>query len=442
MKYLYTPSYLWQEQGFATAKGVLAEDGMIKAIDAAAELQRAHPDAVVIDWSGLAMLPGTVNAHNHSFQSLLRGLVVDRPFLEWRDQALYRYSPLLSEQDIYSGALFAFAEMLRCGVTTVCDFFYLHNQGTASDAAIIQAAKDCGIRLALARTMYDWAGAPSGYREPVSQAVANTRRLAAAYDADPMVKIIPAPHSLHAASPEMVKAGHKLAFELGTRMHIHVAEEPFEVEETLAAHGLRPLETLHKLGVLDENLVAVHAVWLAANEIQLMGEKKAKLAYCPSSNMFLADGVTKIPELIQAGVVVGLGTDGACSNNRVSVFEEMRMTALLQKVSLLNATAITAKQVFAMGTANGEALLDMPVGRIAAGYYADFVGVDLSDLSLQPLFSVDEQLLPNIVYSMQPTAVSKVVVHGIEQLKNGKLVSVSEQNVLQQLRQLAAKFNV
>ncbi|KYZ76228.1 S-adenosylhomocysteine deaminase [Anaerosporomusa subterranea] len=441
MKRIYKPSYLLQSDQFVANAGVLVEAGMITEVGGIQELTSRQPDAEIIDWTGLAMLPGTVNSHNHSFQSLLRGLVVDRPFLEWRDQALYRYSPLLSEQDIYTGALFAFGEMMRYGVTTVCDFFYLHNQGIASDEAIIQAAKDTGIRLVLARTMYDWAGAPGGYRETIEQAVANTRQLAVKYDQNPMVKIIPAPHSLHAASLEMVKAGHKLALELGTRMHIHVAEEPFEVEETMQSHGLTPIELLHKIGVLDENMVAIHAVWLKAGEIQLMGKKSAKLAYCPSSNMFLADGVTKVIDLMKAGVVVGLGTDGACSNNRISIFEEMRMTALLQKVSLLNATAISAKQVFSMGTANGEELLGIPVGKIEPGYYADFVGVDTSDLSVQPLFSVNEQLLPNIVYSMQPNAIDRVVVNGIEQVQSSKLVSIREDDILNRLQTVAEKFN-
>lgn len=441
MKLIYKPSVVWQNGAFRTGKGVVVKDGLIAQVDNWQAIERENREAQVIDWTGLAMVPGTVNAHNHSFQSLLRGLAVDRPFLDWRDQALYRYSPLLNAQDVYTGALFAFGEMLRYGVTTVCDFFYLHNQGIESDEAIIQAAKDVGIRLVLARTMYDWDGAPQGYRETVGQAVDNTRYLAAKYNDNPMVKVIPAPHSLHAASIEMVQAGHRLAKELNTRFHIHVAEEPFEVEETKAAFGLTPIETLNKIGVLDETMVAIHAVWLTESDIQLMGMRKAKLAYCPSSNMFLADGVTKIPDLMSAGVVVGLGTDGACSNNRTSVFEEMRMTALLQKVSTLNATVLSAHDVFAMGTMNGKALLDLPVGAIEAGYYADFAGIDLRDLSVQPLGSLQEQLLPNLVYSMQPHAIAQVVVGGIEQIKDGRRAGMSEEKIYNCLQNLLEKLH-
>lgn len=256
----------------------------------------------------------------------------------------------MDEDAIYTGALFAFGEMLKYGATTVSDFFYVHRGGVETDEAVIQAAKDVGIRLVFARTMYDWAGAPQAYQESVDEAVARTRKLAAKYESDPMVSIQPAPHSPHAASPEMIKAGHRLAQELGTPFHIHVAEEPFEVDETLNAYGLRPVHYLDSLGVVDESMIAIHLVWLDDWEVTLLGNKGAGLAYCPSSNMFLSDGVTRIPDLQQAGVRIGLGSDGACSNNRISVFEEMRMCSLLQKVTRLDGTCITGKQVFEMGT--------------------------------------------------------------------------------------------
>lgn len=440
MNLIYHPSYLLQNDRLVTDHGVYVENGLISGIDDFSRISACHPDAKVIEWNGQALLPGTVNAHNHSFQSLLRGLVTDRPFLEWRDQALYHYSPLLSAEDVYIGALFAFGEMMRYGVTTVCDFFYLHNEGLASDEAIIQAAKDVGIRLALARTMYDWDGAPQGYQETIDQAVENTKKLAVKYQGNPWVKIIPAPHSLHAASPEMVQAGHRLAQELGTRFHIHVAEEPFEGEETKQKYGLTPVEMLQKLGVLDESMVAIHAVWLTDRDIQLLGDARAKLAYCPSSNMFLADGVTRIVDLMKAGVTVGLGTDGGCSNNRTSVFEEMRMTALLQKVSLLNATALSAQQTFSMGTAHGEDLLGIPVGKIQTGYYADFVGIDVKDLSVQPIYDINEQLITNTVYSMQPNAISHVVVGGVEQIENTRRTVLTEQAIYERLQALLQKL--
>lgn len=434
MMELYLPAYLYENGAFSAGRAVAVENGEIVETGAAAELEKKYPNAARARWTGTALIPGTVNAHNHCFQSLLRGLSTDRPFLEWRDQALYRYSPRFSPEDIYNGALFAFGEMMKCGVTTVSDFFYLHNFGLESDEQIVRAARDVGIRLVLARTMYDWDGAPAGYVETVPQAVENTRALAKKYNGSGMVTVLPAPHSLHAASLDMIRAGHALAKELGTCFHIHVAEEPFEVEQVQRAHGgLTPIELLDQIGVIDAHTVIIHGVWLKDSEIRLLGARGGKLAYCPSSNMFLADGITDLPAMRKAGVLVGLGSDGACSNNRISVFEEMRMAALLQKAHTHDAMCVNYKQAFQMGTENGGALLQLPVGRIAPGCRADFAGVRLDDLSMQPLSPDGEQLLPNLVYSMQPGAITKVVVDGRLTVSDGALLTVPEAEILRRV---------
>lgn len=428
---LYLPDLLYTGKAFAPGQAVAVEGGKIIETGPAVQLQKKYPQASRNQWTGLILIPGTVNVHNHCFQSLLRGIAVDRPFLEWRDQALYRYSARFSPEDIYTGALFAFGEMMKCGVTTVSDFFYLHNFGIESDEMVVRAARDVGIRLVLARTMYDWDGAPSGYVESVPQAVKNTRLLAKKYNGSGMVTVLPAPHSLHAASLDMIRAGHALAKELGTCFHIHVAEEPFEVEQVQKSYdGLTPVELLDKIGVVDEHTVIVHGVWLKDSEIRCLGERGGKLAYCPSSNMFLADGITNIPAMLHAGVLIGLGSDGACSNNRISVFEEMRMTALLQKAHTHNAMCINYQQAFQMGTENGGALLQLPIGQIRPGFCADFVGIRLDDMSIQPISPSGEQILPNIVYSMQPSAIAKVVINGCQTVQNGTLLTIPEPEIL------------
>lgn len=215
-----------------------------------------------------------------------------------------------------------------------------------------------------------------------------------------MVTILPAPHSLHAATPEMIQAGHALAKELGTCFHIHVAEEPFEVEQVKKEHGgLTTIEYLDTLGVVDEHMVIIHGVWLKPEEIELMGKRGAKLAYCPSSNMFLADGITDIPKFVESGVLIGLGSDGACSNNRISIFEEMRMVSILQKAKTCNAMCTNYQQAFDMGTKNGAHLLELNTGELKAGKMADFVGINLRDLSMMPLSESLERIFkPGILY--------------------------------------------
>ncbi|MDR1937961.1 MAG: amidohydrolase family protein [Tannerellaceae bacterium] len=437
MKKIIIPEVIYYGGRFHKGKAILIIDGVIAGVDV--------PEALPCDemtaterWEQMAMLPGTINVHNHSFQSLLRGLAVGKPFLVWRDEALYKISPMLTADDLYVGALFAFGEMMKYGVTCVCDYFYVHNEGLECDRAIIRAAHDLGIRLVLARTMYDWRGAPAGYVESIDDAVARTRLLAQEFNGKDrlMTTVLPAPHSLHAASTDMICAGHALAGELGTKFHIHVAEEMFEVDEVRKTYRMRPVELFDRLGVLDRSMVMVHAVWLNDGERALMAQKQASLAYCPGSNMFLADGVTRIDEMLAAGIRIGLGTDGACSNNRISVFEEMRMASLLQKVTRLNAQLIDADVAFRMGTEWGGELLDLPVGEIRTGYKADLVGVDLTDWSLQPLYPDYEQLLPHIVYSMQPTAIRRVMVDGQLTVDEGKIMRLPQQQINGQIAAL------
>ncbi len=262
---IIAPKVILQDGKILTGSAVVIQDGKILKIGRLSTIKKQYPKEGIEYWTDMAMVPGTINIHNHCFQSLLRGLAVGKPFLTWRDQALYKYSPILTPDDLYTGSAFAFSEMMKCGVTTVSDFFYVHNDGKESDEAIVQAAKDVGIRLVLARTMYDWTGAPAGYVESIDTAVNNTRDLAEKYNGSEslMTNILPAPHSLHAASTDMVKVGFELARELGTKFHIHVAEEPFEVEDVKKQFGVRPVELLDKIGVLGDKMVAVHAVWSA-----------------------------------------------------------------------------------------------------------------------------------------------------------------------------------
>jgi 5-methylthioadenosine/S-adenosylhomocysteine deaminase len=381
---------------------------------------------------GRALLPGTVNAHCHTFQSLLRGLGDDLDFMTWRDRVLYPYSTRLDRDGIYLGAAFAFTEMLLHGATTCVDFFYLQDSGNDNAEAVIRAARDTGIRLVLARAMYDWDGAPPRYRETPADAARRVRELIAAHAGNPLVTVQPAPHSPHGASPAMIRAGFEVAEAADTRFHIHVAEGQYEGERTLAEHGATPIRYLDRLGVLGRRMIGVHCVWLDDEELDLMAERGAGLAYCPSSNMILGDGITRITDMQARGIRIGLGTDGGCTNNRLSVFEEMRMAALLQKVRHLDGTRVTAEQAFQMGTAEGAALLGVPAGRIAPGLLADLVAVDLGHPSLHP----PVRLLKNVVYAMSPQAVTDVWVHGRHVVRGQRLTALDQDALLARVREL------
>jgi 5-methylthioadenosine/S-adenosylhomocysteine deaminase len=401
---------------------VLAIDGSIVAVGDPAVIDadpRAH-GGHRIAWTRRAMVPGTVNTHNHSFQSLLRGIGDDLPFLAWREQALYRYSPQLGPDDMATAALFAFGEMLLHGVTTVCDFYYLNAGGNDHATQTIEAAKRLGIRIVLARCFYDWDGAPASYRETVPQAIANFEALSKSYVNDPRVSIQPAPHSQHGASPAMIEAGAGCARDAGVPWHIHLAEERYQVVDSLKRFNARPIHAIAALPVDMSQMIAVHGCWFDDSERAVLAERGGSLAYCPGSNMFLGDGVTDLVDLVARGVRVGLGTDGGCSNNRVSVFDEMRTAALLQKVHRTDGQAIDAETCFALGTRTAGAALRLPVGRIAPGYRCDLVALDLDDPSLWPVQALEK----NVVYALSPRAITDVVVDGLEVVAARRLIHV------------------
>jgi 5-methylthioadenosine/S-adenosylhomocysteine deaminase len=421
------PGLVLTPDGWQPGRAVLITDGRIAAVQAAGASQPgdvALPDR--------ALLPGTVNSHCHTFQSLLRGLGDDLDFMGWRDRVLYPFSERLDRGGIALGAAFAFAEMLKQGVTTCVDFFYLHDSGNENAEAVIEAARAVGIRLVLARAMYDWEGAPKRYRETPVDAARRVRELIAAHRHDETVSVQPAPHSPHGASAAMIRAGWEVAEAEDTVFHIHVAEGRYEGERTLREHGATPIRYLDRLGVLGPRMIGVHCVWLDDEEIALMGVRGAGLAYCPGSNMFLGDGITRVPEMLRVGVRIGLGTDGGCTNNRLSVFDEMRTCSLLQRVRLLDGTALSAETAFDLGTRSASALVRLEAGAIAPGQLADLVAIDLAHLSLQPR----NDLLKSVVYAMSPEAVTDVWVHGRRVVEHRRLATTSETELVARLAAL------
>jgi 5-methylthioadenosine/S-adenosylhomocysteine deaminase len=421
------PDLVLTPEGWRPARAVAIAGGRIAAVEPAGA---AQPGDVALP--GRALLPGTVNSHCHTFQSLLRGLGDDLDFMGWRDRVLYPFSERLDRTGLALGATFAFAEMLKQGATTCVDFFYIQDDGNDNAAAVIEAARAVGIRLVLARAMYDWEGAPRRYRETPADAARRVRELIAAHRHDPTVVVQPAPHSPHGASSAMIRAGWEVAEAEDTVFHIHVAEGRYEGERTLREHGATPIRYLDRLGVLGPRMIGVHGVWLDDEEIALMGTRGAGLAYCPGSNMFLGDGITRVPEMLRAGVRIGLGTDGGCTNNRLSVFDEMRTCSLLQRVRLLDGTALSAQTAFDLGTRAAAGLLRLPAGAVAPGWLADLVAIDLDHLSLQPR----SDLLKSVVYAMSPAAVTDVWVHGRRVVEQGRLTTLAEDDLVARLAAL------
>ncbi|MEK6608560.1 MAG: amidohydrolase family protein [Myxococcota bacterium] len=426
---LYTADFVVVDGQAKAGWGILVDKGEILAVGPRKELDR--PDVRMVAFAGRALQPGCANAHAHSFQSLLRGLGDDLPFDRWRTESLFRVAPKLGAADVYAGALFAFSEMLLYGITTVCDFFYLNAGGNDHARAVVRAAHDLGIRLTLARSFYDWDAGPREFRETPAQARDRFLELRKEFADDRRVSVIPAPHSLHAASEAMIRSAVACAAEASIPWHMHLAEEKSQVDAAKDRYGVTPLRALDKMGVLGERSVIVHGCWLDKGERALLAEKKGKLVVNPAANMFLGDGTTDVIDLRKRGVTVALGTDGGCTNSRVSIFDEMRTCALVQKLNRLDGGAITAEEVLAMGAAAGGEALGLPLGRIAPGQRADFVLLDLDDLSLWPI----QGLVKNVVYAQSHRAVQDVVVEGEIVVRDRQLVKVPLGQVRDKIRE-------
>ena len=408
---------------------IVIEGGRIDEVVSVSELSE---NLRVDDWGEVALLPGTVNAHGHAFQNLLKGFADDRPFDSWRDDVLYPFSERLDGDAIYAGALFAFAEALLAGATTTVDFFYLHDDGNENAEQVIRAASDVGIRLVFARTFYDSGAptdAPARYREATRDAAARCLSLAEAHGDDPLLSIQPAPHSLHAATPDTIAAALEVASTLGVPCHLHLAEASYERDQVRQRYGTTPVRLLEREGLLGPKLITIHTVWVDDEELEMLAATDSGVVHCPGANAFLGDGIASLPEMLARGLRVGLGPDGGCANNRQSVFDEMRSASLMAKARLCDGGVVDAPTVLALGTSGGADLLGLRAGAIEADRVADLVALDLTDLSLQPLVTLERQ----VVHSMQPTAIAKVIVGGEVVVERGRLTRVDHHDLLRRI---------
>ena len=413
------PDLVLTPEGWQRERAIAIADGRIAMVQAAGASQR-----------GTWRCPGGAPAR-HGQQPLphvsvaLRGLGDDLDFMGWRDRVLYPYSTRLDREGIASARRSPSRDALQ-GVTTCVDFFYLQDEGNDNAEAVIRRRAQAGIRLVLARTMYDWDGAPSRYRETPADAARRVRELIGAHAGDdrhdPAGAAQPA-RRLARDDPGRIGGrggGRTRAFTStwprGSTRAAHAAE-----------HGATPIRYLDRLGVLGPRMIGVHCVWLDDQEVAPDGARAAPgWPTARGSNMFLGDGITRIPEMLRAGVRIGLGTDGGCTNNRLSVFDEMRTCSLLQRVRLLDGTVLSAETAFGLGTRAAAGLVGLEAGVIAAGQLADLVAIDLGHLSLQPR----NDLLKSVVYAMSPQAVTDVWVHGRRVVEQGRLTTIAEDEVV------------
>ncbi|GAA1695881.1 amidohydrolase [Microbacterium sediminicola] len=399
-----------------------------------AQLPADHSSAPVEIRERRAIVPGGVNGHGHTFQALVRGFGDDLRFPDWMGKIVHPTAAGLDSEGLRIGAEFDFVEMVRMGITTAVEFFYLHDRGNDNARIIFDAARAVGIRAVLARCMFDADPGPVRYQESLAQYEANFRELATEVADDPMLHVHPAPHSVLGASAEMLQLGNALAREFNAPLHTHVADSAGEVAVSRANWGQSPVARLADVGVLDEYMLAVHTVNVDDDDLRLLAESGASVVHNPSTNAFLGGGIMPLARMRELGIPVALGTDAGGANSRQSLFEEMRMAALLAKATQRDATVITATDALRLGTSAGGRALRMPVGKIAAGYAADLVTLDLGTPSLHPTRTATQ----NIIYSMQPEAIERVEIGGRSVVVDGEVTTIEVPRVLAEVDALTS----
>ncbi len=356
------------------------------------------------------LLPGLINLHTHAAMTLLRGYADDMALMDWLNQRIWPAERAhVSHDFVHDGTLLAAAEMLRGGITCFSDM-YFHPEAAAA------AAIEMGIRAALGMVVIEF---PSGYAADADDYLAKGLAARDVLRDEALISFCMAPHAPYTVSDRSLERIMTLANQLDLPIHMHLHETREEIADSLKQCGLRPLARLQRLGFLGPNLIAVHAVHLEPDEIALLAEQGCAVAHCPTSNMKLASGIAPVTALRQQGVRVGLGSDGAASNNRLDLLREMHQAALLAKVASGDATALSAHQVLRMATLDGASALglDERIGSLVVGKEADLCAVRLDDAILAPCYNP----VSHLVYCAGREQVSHVWVGGIERVADGLL---------------------
>ena len=400
---------------------VVVSGGVIREVLPSRDARSRHPGARRIELAGHALIPGLINLHTHAAMTLMRGLADDRALMDWLQNHIWPVeSRLVSEAFVRDGTLLACAEMLRGGITCFNDMYFY-------PAAAARAALEAGMRAALGIIVIEM---PSAYASDAQDYLTKGLETRDALKHEPLLSICIEPHAPYPVSDKSFERIAMLQGELELPLHIHLHETRDEIEQSLARHGVRPLARLERLGLVDAALIAVHAVHLTDPEGDLLAQKGCHIAHCPSSNLKLASGFASPARLLGKGVNVALGTDGAASNNRLDVFMEMRLAALLAKGTAGDPTLLPAHTVLEMATVRAARALGIEdrVGTLAPGKLADMAAVNLRALELAPCYDP----VSHLVYAAGREHVSHVWVNGELLVDHGQLTRLDA-------RELAAK---
>jgi 5-methylthioadenosine/S-adenosylhomocysteine deaminase len=365
------------------------------------------------------LMPGLINLHSHSAMSLLRGFANDVALMDWLNHHIWPAEKKhVSDEFVLDGTLIGMAEMIRGGTTTVNDMYFHYS-------AVAQAGLQAGMRTFVGCSILEF---PTDFASTADEYIAKALAQRAEFIGESLIHFTLAPHAPYSVSDQTFQKINTLAEQYDMRIHCHIHETQAEIEQSLKEYDMRPLTRLHKLGMLTPRLIAAHMVVTNDAELDLLQTQQISIAHNPASNMKLASGIARIHDMQQRGITVGLGTDGPASNNKLDLFADMRLAALLAKVSG-NPEALPAFETLHMATLQGAKALgiDQQVGSLVPGKLADIIAVDLSDLETQPCYDIASQL----VYVSSREAVTHVWVNGNLLLKNRQLTTFSYSELLE-----------
>ncbi|MDD5242338.1 MAG: TRZ/ATZ family hydrolase [Sulfuricella sp.] len=396
-------------------------DGVIRDILPTADAHARYTASRHLQLDDHALIPGLINLHTHAAMTLMRGLADDLPLMDWLNHHIWpAEAKFVSPEFVRDGTLLACAEMLRSGITCFNDMYFF-------PAAAAQAALTAGMRAAIGLIVVDF---PTAYAADADDYLSKGLAMRDELRGEPLLSFTLAPHAPYTVSDKTFAKVLTYAEQLDLPIHIHLHETHDEIEASLKQYQMRPIERLHRLGLLGPNLIAVHVVQITTEEIRLLAEHGCHVAHCPSSNLKLASGIGPVVEKLEQEINIGLGTDSAASNNRLDIFTEMRLAALLAKGQSRHAAALPAHQSLAMATIHAARALgiDRTTGSLAIGKAADITAVDLSAPETQPCYDVASHL----VYAAGRENVSHVWV-------NGKLVLDERRLTTLDIREINAK---
>jgi len=406
------------ERQILSHHSLVVDAGRIVAILPSAEAHSRYTALRHFRLDDHVLIPGLVNLHSHAPMSLLRGVADDLPLMDWLNQHIWpAEAKFVSPEFVHDGTLLACAEMIRGGVTCFNDMYFFPR-------AAAQAALVAGMRAAIGMIALDF---PTSYAADADDYLGKGLEFRDEFMDEPLISTCLAPHAPYTVGDQTFAAILTYAEQLNLNIHVHLHETEDEIVQGQAQYHQRPLQRLRNLGLLGPNLIAVHAVHLSEEEIGVLAAQGCHVAHCPTSNLKLASGIAPVTAMLRLGINVGLGTDGAASNNRLDLLGEMRLAALLAKGVSGDASALPAHQALQMATLNGARALglDADIGSLLPGKAADIVALDLSGLETAPCYDV----ISHLVYAAGRENVSHVWVNGELLLDERRLTTLDSRNL-------------